>query len=318
MSPVHRDKGTGIAAGAVALALLLAACGGGGKKNNKGQYGSDLLTGTTNTVAAQATAPPTTSKQQAATAAGKPKPVTVPTRSPAPTAPAADQVKGDSHGAVGDFAGDLLSTASPVKKIVYELMEQEGLVPQQHTIDHVLSTFAKFSGKTVQVETTPIPPGPTSWTTDQLHSYADRYTRFKSGGDTAVLHVLFVHGSLPGAAGVATRADVLSMFPDTYSSGGGTPGTSGPELEDVVVTHETGHILGLVDLWFNDGRGDFKDDPAPGGHHSPNKDSVMYWRVETLDVKTFFRGGPPHEYDAADQKDLAAIHSGGAKGTKIQ
>lgn len=316
MSPVHGDRRTGIAAGAVALAVLLAACGGGGKKDKNGQYGSDLLTGTTNTVAAQATAPPTTSKQQAASAANKPKPVTIPTRGATSTPPPGDQVKADSRGNAGDFAGDLLSTTSPVKKIIYELMEQEGLGPQQHTLDHLLSNFAKFSGKPVDVEKTPIPPGPTTWTTDQLHTYADRYTRFKSGGDTAVLHVLFVHGSLPGAAGVATRADVLSMFPDTYMQGGGTPGTSGPELEDVVVTHETGHILGLVDLWLNEGRGDYKDDPAPGGHHSANKDSVMYWRVETLDVKTFFRGGPPHEYDAADQKDLMAIHNGAPKGGK--
>jgi hypothetical protein len=298
----------------VVLGLLLASCGGGGKKDDaNGQYGSDLLTDTTNTVAPQATAPPTTSKQQAISAAKSPKPVTIPP-APPPAKPTGDPVKDAAKGATGDFAGMLLGKDSPVKKIVYELMEQEGLAPRQKTLDHVISNLKKYSGKAIEIQHTPLPPGPSQWSSEQLHRYADQYTKHKSGGDTAVLHVLFVHGSLPGAAGVATRGDVLSMFPDTYK--GGSPTVTEERVEDVVVTHETGHILGLVDLWLALGRGDFKDDPAPGGHHSPNRNSVMYWRVETLDVLTFFQGGPPNEYDALDQRDLMAIHNGAAKGTR--
>jgi hypothetical protein len=306
----------GLLAAALVLTLGLAACGGGSKKKDDGQYGSDLLTATTVTVAPQATtSPPTTSKQQAATAKNKPKPVTVPTRSPT-TVKTGDPIKDASHGGVGDFAGPLLAK-NAVTKIVYELLLQEGLGPNQHTLDHVTGQLKKFSGgKTIQIERTDIPPGPTTWNTTQLHSYADKYGRFKTGGDTAVLHVLFVHGSLPGAAGVATRADVLSMFPDSYK--GGAPTASEAAIEDVVTMHETGHILGLIDLWLDTGRGDYKDDPAPGGHHSANQDSVMFWRVETLDVKSFFRGGPPTEFDSEDQADLMAIHNGKPKGSKTR
>lgn len=305
----------GLGAAALALLLGLAACGGGGKKSDDGQYGSDLLTATTNTIAPKATAPPTTSAQQAASAKTKPKPVTIPTRSPT-TVKTGDSVKDAAHGAVGDFAGPLLATGA-VKKIVYELLLQENLAPRQHTLDHVIGQLSKFSGgKTITVERTPLPAGPTTWNTAQLHLYADKYSRFKSGGDTAVLHVLFVHGSLPGAAGVATRADVLSMFPDSYK--GGAPTVSEATIEDVVTMHETGHILGLVDLWLDTGRGDYKDDPAPGGHHSASQQSVMYWRVETLDIKTFFRGGPPTEFDADDQADLMAIHNGRPRGSKTR
>lgn len=303
---------------AIAAFLAAAACGGGGKKNNSGgQYGSPLLDPTTSEAPPATTHVTLANGAVAARAAGKPAPITTPTVAKPPDK-TSDPVVAASKGQAGDFAGMLLSASSPVKKIVYELMEQEGLAPARSTLDHVVANWKKYSGKEIDVETTPIPPGPTHWTTDQLATYAERYTRFKSGGDTAVIHVEFVHGELGGAAGVAYQADKEVMLPDTYSSGGGTPGTSGPELEDVVVTHETGHIMGLIDLWLNDGRGDYKDDPAPGGHHSPNQDSVMYWRVETLSVKTFFRGGPPHEYDAADQKDLMAIHNGAAKGSKVQ
>nr|MBA3655407.1 hypothetical protein [Actinomycetota bacterium] len=174
---------------ALASALALTGCGGGKKKDvGSGQYGSDVLTDTTVTVAPLATtAPttPTTSKQQAATAKNKPPPVTVGPRSATPAKPTGDPVKDASRLGVGDFAGMLLSANSPVKKIVYELMLQEGLDARPHTLDHVLGNLRTYSGKTVTVERTPIPPGPTSWTTEQLHRYADQYTRFKSAGDTA-------------------------------------------------------------------------------------------------------------------------------------
>ncbi len=256
---------------------------------------------------------PTTGVGSGTTLGGRrPRPVTVPTRS-ATTAHTGDEVVDAARGGVGDLAGPLLAPGA-VKRIIYELLLQDGLMPHQRTLDHVVGQIGTFSGKPVRVERTPIPAGPSTWSADQLHAYADRYSRFKSGGDVAVLHVLFVHGGLPDAAGAATRADVVSMFPDSYEGGGLT--VSEARIEDTVVMHETGHILGLVDLWLTTGRGDVSDDPAPGGHHSSNPDSVMYWRVETLDVKTFFRGGPPTEFDAEDRKDLAAIRNGAPKGSR--
>src|SRR5438128_3420467 len=111
MSPMLGDR-RGLLAAALVLALGLAACGGGSsKKDAGGQYGSDLLTASTVTVPPQATSPPTTSKQQAATAKDKPKPVTVPTRSPT-TVKTGDSVKDASRGAVGDFAGPLLAVGA--------------------------------------------------------------------------------------------------------------------------------------------------------------------------------------------------------------
>ncbi len=300
-------------AAALVLAMGLTAGCGGGKKKSGGQYGSDLLTNTTVTVAAQVTAPPTTSKQQAASAKNKVTPVTVSPR-PATTLHTGDPVKDASHDGDGGFAGLLLDKNSPVKKIIYEVMPQAGLNLTQHTLDHVVGNISKFSGKPVTVEHTTLPAGPSTWDEAQLATYADKYSRFKSGGDTAVMHVLVVHGQFPGAAGVATRADVESIFPDSYQ--GGSPTVSEATFEDAVVMHETGHNLGLVDLWLFEQRGDYVDDPAPGGNHSANKDSVMYWRVERVDLKSVFRGGPPREYDAADQKDLTAIHNGAPRNGK--
>jgi len=312
MSAVRKSLGVIL----VALVFVTSACGGGKKKDSSGQYGSDLLTGTTNTVAPDATttiaaAPGVTAKKSTATTrkSSSGAPVTVAGKDPIPDA---------AKGPTGSFAGIMLAASSPAKKIIYEVMKQDGTEAPARALNHVVAQLKQFSGKPVDVQTTPLPDGPTTWSTDQLHTYADRYSRFKQGGDTAVFHALFVHGTLGGngqVLGVASRGDVLSMFYDQYKNSG-NPALSPEVVADCVVMHETGHVLGLVDLWLNLGRGDFRDDPAPGGHHSSNKGSVMYYAVDTTGLFTIFSGGPPTEYDKDDKADLQAIHDGAPKGAR--
>ena len=88
---------------------------------------------------------------------------------------------------------------NPGEQDLIELQLQQGLDVKQRSLDHVLANMRQFSGKPIDVQRTPIPDGPTTWSTEQLARYADTYTRFKQGGDTAVMHVLVVHGNLPGA-----------------------------------------------------------------------------------------------------------------------
>jgi hypothetical protein len=313
MSPVRRLGLTLIIA-----ALVGSSCGGGGKKDGNGQYGSDLLTGTTVTVAPGATTPP---EVATTTKAGGGKTVTTKkgTSSNGGTlgkTAGADPIAEAAHSGDGEFAGMLLASASPAKKIIYEVMTQEGLDLKAASLTHVTGEIKKYSGKPVQIEHTSIPGGPSTWDSATVHRYADQYTRFKSGGDTAVMHALVLHGNFPGAAGVATRGDVMSVYPDSYKSG--SVAISGDTVEDIVVMHETGHLLGLVDLFLNTGRGDTKEDPAPGGHHSPNHRSVMYYTVDQISVSSIFQGGPPREYDANDTADLQAIHNNRPKGSKTR
>jgi hypothetical protein len=75
-------------------------------------------------------------------------------------------------------------------------------------------------------------------------------------------------------------------------------------------------MLGLVDTYLETGRGDYVEDPAGQGHHSPNHRSVMYWRVDQLTVSSVLEGGPPSDYDTNDRADLQAIHEGAPMGAK--
>jgi hypothetical protein len=78
-------------------------------------------------------------------------------------------------------------------------------------------------------------------------------------------------------------------------------------VELAVATHELGHLLGLVDLVLHTGR----EDPEHPGH-SPDRESVMIWAVETDLVTTLLGGGPPTDFDAADRADLSAIRRSAA------
>jgi hypothetical protein len=207
----------------------------------------------------------------------------------------------------GDFAAALLRpTPRGAKRIVYQVMVQSGAAPATNTVDHVVAMLRRVSGKNVDVQTVTLPAGSDTWSSTELHALADRYSQTRSSVDVAVLNVLFVRGSHEAGEnvlGVASRGDVLSMFPDQYRSLGA--GLSPQAIEASVVMHETGHILGLVGHVVRPQR---QDPDHPG--HSPNKASVMYWAVETDDIISAFVGAPPKEFDADDLADLELIRNG--------
>jgi hypothetical protein len=84
-----------------------------------------------------------------------------------------------------------------------------------------------------------------------------------------------------------------------------TPIVSRSEIEDAVLMHELGHVLGLVDLARNTGRA---DPEHPG--HSKNQRSVMYWAVESSLIGQVLTGSPPKDFDQQDLADLRALREG--------
>ncbi len=157
-----------------------------------------------------------------------------------------------------------------------------------------------------------------TWTDKDLQAYSRAHLDAKTGGDTAVLHLLFVDGEY-------SRGEVLGVT--FLSSRGGNVVSSGPVIifSDAirnacanplalctnpdpvfgpVLVHEFGHAMGLV----NSGapmKVDHEDEANPG--HSSSRSSVMYYAVERVDVLSQFTGTIPSDYDANDRADLCGI-----------
>jgi hypothetical protein len=211
----------------------------------------------------------------------------------------------ESNGPPGSFAPGILSPSAS-SEVVVEVRMQSGAGPKQASIDHLTSVLRNATGKPVNVANGPaIGGGATSWSGDDLRSTADAGTA--QGHGRAVIHLLFVHGTLGGddrVLGAAVRGDVAAVFIDQVNASS-TPLVDANGIETAVVTHEVGHLMGLVDLYLHTGR---QDPNHPG--HSTNSQSVMYWAVESNLVADLLQGGPPKDFDSTDLADLQTIRNG--------
>jgi hypothetical protein len=225
---------------------------------------------------------------------------------PPPTV-TADPGADGSLGPPGAFARTILRPR-PATVVVVECFHQRGAEPQRSSIDFATATLRNVTGKTVDVrDSLPLAGSGEDWTADEIRALADRSSRVTQGGAYAVLRVLFLGGTFEGSdsiLGVAVRGDTLALFSDSID-GATTPVLSGAAIEEAVLVHELGHLLGLVDLARNTGRA---DPEHPG--HSRNPASVMYWAVESDLIGQVLTGPPPREFDEADLADLRALRDG--------
>jgi hypothetical protein len=278
----------------VALVLLAAACGG--DDNTPASAPS-----TTTTVA---------SSPGPTTANGQPKPPPTASSIVGPVTTAApDEVPTASHDASGPpgSAAPLYLRPQPASTLVIEVSAEDGAAPEQSAIAHVATVLGRESKKSIETASGRVPPAHAKWTANDVRSAADAVAVTPQQGDVAVIRLLYVHGQWAdddSVLGISVRGDVAAIFSDAVASSA-DPITGAGAIQAAVTTHEVGHLLGLVDLYMDTGRG---DPQHPG--HSTDRNSVMYWAVESTLVTDLLTGGPPSDFDAADRADLAKIRGG--------
>jgi hypothetical protein len=303
---------------------VAAACGGGKSADDAagGDIGDGVALNTTTTAKpgevttapanTQATAKAGSATTSKVTAPKGPRPTAAPLPTSAP-APGSDPIVTAARGGPGGAAGVILQPA-PAKSIVLEILEEPNVKANVAAIAEVIKDLKDLSGKPVQEVHNPLPAGSSGkkWTEAELAKLADANSKVPQGGDKFVFKFLYVKGANArgdSILGEAFRGDLFAAFPERYE------GTTTPQRVITTVTvHETGHLLGMVDLYLQTGRHDTKDDPAKGGHSS-NQGSVMYWAVDPYLFGGVFGSGTD-KFDADDLKDLAAIRAGAAPGSK--
>jgi hypothetical protein len=203
----------------------------------------------------------------------------------------------------------MLLSPGPATKVVLEVLAQDGAAVADGALRHTLTVVGQVSGKPTSTRSVSVAGGARSWSADDLIGLADGQGKSPQGAQgEAVLHLEFLHGTYQGddsVLGIAVRGDVLAVFTDRVEASG-TLLVSAAVIEDAVLMHETGHLLGLVDLALHSGRG---DPEHPG--HSTNRRSVMYWAIESDVVIEVLSGPPPTDFDDADRRDVDTLRRGG-------
>lgn len=206
-------------------------------------------------------------------------------------------------------------------KLVVEIDHPPGFAPTSLAIDTLRSTLREVTGKTsveIKQEATVAADANKKYSDSELDSLHKQHQSQQTGGDTAVLHVLFVAGGHVEDSGsnrilgLASPGGSISILKGNIraSAQGGILGIGAPKEENIersVLVHEFGHAAGLVNLG-----APMRTNHEDGAHqgHSSNKASVMYWAVETsFGLQELVDGGSsiPFQFDANDKSDLAAL-----------
>lgn len=185
----------------------------------------------------------------------------------------------------------------------------EGRAPASSTLTHLevlLDDVAQKPGGVDVRRGNQIPLDRSTYSFADIARLEQRHRSTHSEGSSASLWLVWLNGSLQGEAGtlgVAYKASAAAVFPDEIKRAA-TALVQSSAIERSVATHETGHLLGLINL-VRQSSTDHEDPSHP--KHSKYKDSVMYWAVEDVSITAILGGGPPDDFDAYDRQDLAAL-----------
>lgn len=221
-------------------------------------------------------------------------------------------------GQPGGWAVEFLSDED-FSSLLVEIDHESGAAPRKQALDALESTLETYlkkpDGITIRQSQISAKGSGAKYSFDEIRDLEDSVRDNTKGDGRAVLHILYLDGGSTedsdqgSVLGAAYTGSSIVMFRDNIDKtrnrcplGLGCPAAG--EIEHAVMVHELGHILGLV----NNGipmQTNHEDPDHPG--HSSNKDSVMYWKVETGNILDLLSGnGIPKTFDANDKADMRA------------
>ncbi|MHB8585522.1 MAG: hypothetical protein ACYDDF_06750 [Thermoplasmatota archaeon] len=230
--------------------------------------------------------------------------------------------------APGQLALDYIRGNRP---ILVEIHYVDGNDPPPAALANFQSEMQGILGKNLTITQTGEVPGQGAshkYTWSEINNLEGSVRQHWTDGNQAVLFVLVLDGgsesdssdgsslvlgaAYHGASVVIFQGNVNAISSSSASvlSLSQKPSTS--DVEQAVLIHEFGHIIGLVDNGIPMVT-DHEDHSSPQGqHHSSNKNDVMYWAVESnaaLNVLFLQQNSIPWHFDANDKADVAAARS---------
>ncbi|MEW6468177.1 MAG: hypothetical protein AB1458_04595 [Bacteroidota bacterium] len=199
------------------------------------------------------------------------------------------------------------------EKLLVEVNYVSGFEPSAGALaelrDFLEQRLNKPDGITVISSSIPS-PGQSFYSIADLKEIEDRNRMHYSGRGTLTTYVLFVDGGFSGNSGnaqvlgAAYDPTSICIFQKTVKDFSGGPlQPSRDTLEAVVLEHEFGHLMGLV----NHGTAmQVPHQDGANGHHCSNQNCLMYYNVETTDIISVLLGGYVPSLDTECINDLRA------------
>jgi hypothetical protein len=231
---------------------------------------------------------------------------------PDQTPGAADPEEQNTASAAGDYARDFL-TQDTFDSLVLEIDWIEGWSPSPTAVDELVAALdglcRKPGGIQVVLDDAIPSPGRASWPVAEVSAleslHRDAYRDVETG--TAVFYALYLDAASDldqgnsRVLGIAYHGSSVAIFAETIADV--EPGVPlFAPIEDTVLVHEAGHLLGLV----NNGipmTADHQDEAH--GAHDVDAECIMHWTIETQNVVDVLLSGKP-DFDPACRADLTA------------
>ncbi|MFT7344683.1 MAG: hypothetical protein ACI9XP_001270 [Lentimonas sp.] len=211
----------------------------------------------------------------------------------------------------GSSSNDLLASKD-YNSLIVELIIVSGQTPTQDALDNLKDMLEARLNKPngITFVTTNIPsPQKSKYSLDDIIAIEDEHRTQFTDNNSIAASFIFIDGeyientSDSKVLGIAYYNTSMVIFEETiksFSGGIGKPARF--KLETVVINHEFGHILGLV----NTGSAmQSQHQDVAHGAHCENEDCLMNWVAETGDaIENFLGTGPIPTFDNNCLNDL--------------
>lgn len=211
-----------------------------------------------------------------------------------------------SNQSVGASAKDML-TAANYTNINIEVQYMPGYAPDPTTINDVIAYLNSLCNKTsITYTTTAIAANGNILTQNDVMAIEKQSRVNYTSGNTLSLYVLITDNNFftKDVLGFAYRNTSICLFGKTiYDNSGGIGQPNRIIMEENVLEHELGHLMGLVNLG-SPMQTNHQD--IANGNHCTNKNCLMYYAAESTDIVTLLMTGGTLTFDANCMADLKA------------